>query len=69
LRGTARQVKQMRLADIGREVVVIISENETVVGTITDVNIDNGTFRLITSHGREYQFTETKVIIKFKGVG
>lgn len=56
----------MKGDDIGRRVVVIISDRETAVGTITDVDIDQGTFRLRTDNGREYQFTETKVIIKFK---
>ena len=53
--------------DIDRSVVVIISEKETVVGKITDVDEEQGTFRLVTNHGKEYQFTETKVNIKFKG--
>ena len=57
----------MKETDIGREVVVIIIQDDTVVGEITDVNPLNGTFRVITNRGKEYQFTETKVLIKFRG--
>ena len=57
----------MKRDDVGRRAVVIISDDETVVGEITEVDIEQGTFRLKTDRGREYQFTETKVIIKFKG--
>lgn len=57
----------MKREDVGRSVVVIISDHETVVGDITEVNEELGTFRLITSHGKEYQFSEQKVNIKFRG--
>lgn len=57
----------MKPIDIGREVVVIVSERETVVGVISEVNEEIGTFRLRTSGGKEYQFSDQKVNIKFKG--
>lgn len=58
----------MKREDIGREVVVIISERETVVGRIVDVNVDLGTFRLLTRINKEYQFSEQRVNVKFQGV-
>lgn len=57
----------MKIEDIGREVVVIISERETVVGRIVDVNTELGTFRLITRINKEYQFSEQRVNVKFQG--
>jgi hypothetical protein len=58
----------MKNEDIGREVVVIISEHETVVGKITEVNEELGTFRLLTRINKEYQFSEQKVNLRFQGV-
>jgi len=56
----------MKPEDVGREVVVIISEHETVVGKITEVNENLGTFRLLTRINKEYQFSEQKVNVRFQ---
>jgi len=57
----------MKKTDKGREVVVIVSERETIVGTITEINLEMGTFRLVTKINKEYQFSEQKVNIRFMG--
>jgi small nuclear ribonucleoprotein (snRNP)-like protein len=56
----------MKKEDIGRRAVIIMSDNSTVLGTITEIDQTTNLFRVMDDRHTEYQFNESLVIIKFK---
>jgi hypothetical protein len=56
----------MKKEDVGRRAVIIMSDNSTVLGTITEIDPVTNLFRLMDDRHTEFQFNESMVIVKFK---
>jgi small nuclear ribonucleoprotein (snRNP)-like protein len=57
----------MKSEDKGKEVIVIVSDNETVKGTITEV-VDEDIFEVEDQYGNRSRWNERQIKgIKFKG--
>jgi len=57
----------MRKEDVGKDVVVIVSDNETAKGTITEI-IDDDIFEIEDKWGNKSRWNERQIKgIKFKG--